>query len=94
MTAHYLLLLPIGYVLSECICRISLMEPGTSRVAWRVAYLALAAWTGAVAADLATAGAVPLRDALGVLAMALYVHLTRRRWANGVPEVAQRKSRA
>jgi hypothetical protein len=94
MSAHYLLLLPIAYVLLACVCRLNLMTPETSQVAWRVAYVALAAWTGAVAADLATAGAVPLRDALGVLAMALYMHLTRRRWANGMPEVAQRKSRA
>jgi hypothetical protein len=87
----FLLLVPAGYVLLGCICRLNLMEPGSSAWAWRAVYLALAAWTGHVAADLAAAGAVPLRDALGVLAMALYVHLTRRRWANGVPEVAQCK---
>ena len=37
----------------------------------------------------AALGSVPLRDALGVIAMAAYMHLTRQRWADGVPEVAR-----
>ena len=90
MSADYILLLPIGYVLLACICRLDSMTPTTSGVLWRVAYVALAYWTGAVAADLASTGAVPFRDALGVVAMALYMHLTKDRWREGVPEVARK----
>jgi hypothetical protein len=88
MIANYLLLLPIGYMLLTCVIRLNVMTPSTTHLAWRVAYVAIAAWTGAVAADLATTGAVPLRDALGVLATALYVHLTR----HCAPAAAQRNS--
>ncbi len=84
------LLLPVAYVLLACICRLNMMEPGSSGWAWRVVYVVLAAWTGDVAADLATLGNVPLRDALGVVAMAAYMHMTRLRWADGVPEIARR----
>jgi len=85
----FALLLPAAYVLLACICRLNMMEPRRSSWAWRAVYVALAAWTGHVAADLAALGSVPLRDALGVIAMAAYMHLTRQRWADGVPEVAR-----
>ncbi len=85
----FALLLPAAYVLLACICRLNIMEPGSSSWAWRAVYVALAAWTGDVAADLGALGGVPLRDALGVFAMAVYMHLTRRRWLDGVPEVAR-----
>ena len=88
MTA-YLVLLPIAYVLLACVCRINLMTPHTSHPFWRLAYVFLATWIGWVAADLCTTGEVPLRDAFGVLALALYMHLTRHRWHNQVPEVAR-----
>lgn len=86
---EFLLLLPVVYVLTACICRLNLMTPATSKPLWRVMYLMLAAWAGWVAADLATNGDAPVRDAVGILAVALYMHLTRRRWADGVPEVAR-----
>lgn len=85
----YALLLPAGYVLLACICRVNMMEPGNSLWVWRALYIALAAWTGDVAADLASTGFVSLRDMMGVLAMATYMHLTRERWQHGVPEVAR-----
>jgi hypothetical protein len=86
---NYVLLVPIAYVLLACICRLNMMTPETSRVLWRLAYILLAAWTGWVGADLMETGDVHLRDAMGMLALALYVHLTRARWVSGVPEIAQ-----
>ena len=89
MSVYHLLLPPIAYVLLACVCRLNIMTPGNSSILWRLVYLLLAAWTGWVAADLAELGTVTVRDALGVLGLALYVHLTRRRWVDGVPEVAR-----
>lgn len=89
MSVYHLLLPAMAYVLLACVCRLAIMSPDNSRVLWRLVYVLLAAWTGWVAADLAELGTVTVRDAMGVLAMALYMHMTRSRWAEGVPEVAR-----
>ena len=89
MSVYHLLLPPIGYVLLACVCRLNIMTPSTSSPLWRFVYVLLAAWTGWVGADLAELGTVTVRDAMGVLGLALYVHLTRHRWVDGVPEVAR-----
>ena len=89
MSVYHLLLPAMAYVLLACVCRLNLMTPANSRILWRLVYVLLAAWTGWVAADLAELGTVTVRDALGVLGLALYVHLTRHRWVDGVPEVAR-----
>ena len=89
MSVDHLLVPAMAYVLLACVCRLNLMTPGNSRVLWRFVYVLLAAWTGWVGADLAELGTVTVRDAMGVLGLALYVHLTRHRWVDGVPEVAR-----
>lgn len=65
------------------------MTPKNSSILWRIVYIFLAAWSGWIAADLAETGQASLRDAMGACAMCLYMHITKVRWENSVPDVAK-----
>lgn len=86
--AAMLVLLPGCYVLWACISRLDLMTPANSSPLWRWLYVAAGTWVGWVMADALASWALDVRDAAGVVWLALYLWATRSVWQVRVPPVA------
>lgn len=90
LEAFKMLGLPFAlYCLAGCICRIDIMTPRTTALRWRYLYVTLAALVGWVVVDI-NRGEASWRDVTYLACLATYLHATRGRWPNRVPEVAQK----